>query len=91
MLPWVGAALTMVLSPPGGPVARPVSPDALSPTLVVAGGPERAPQARLEDLLSGLAVVRRARGTPDAPSTLVLFVAVAPLRSAAGLWVIGSF
>jgi hypothetical protein len=91
MLPWVGAALTMVLSPPGGPVARPVSPDVLSPTLVVARRPERAPQARLEDLISGLAVVRRGRGTPDAPSPLVLFVAVAPLGRAAGVWVIGSF
>lgn len=91
MLPWVGAALTVVLSPAGTSAARPVSPDVLSPTLVVSGGPGRLPQARLEDLLSGLAVVRRARGTPDAPSPLVVFVAVAPLGRAAGLWAIGSF
>ena len=91
MLPWVGAALTMLLSPSGTPVARPVSPDVLSPTLVVAGGPERVAQARLGDWVSSLAVVRRARRAPDAASTMVVFVAVAPLGRAAGLWVIGSF
>jgi hypothetical protein len=90
MLAWVGVTMTMLVSPTEVPVARPVAPQVLSSTLVVASRPERTAEARLGTWVSTLAVVRKGEPT-HAPSSLQLFVAVAPLGRAAGLWVIGSF
>ena len=90
MLSWVGMTMTMLVSPAQTQVARPVLEDVLSPARVVAGRPEQTTEARLGSWVSTLAVVRRG-GTTEALSTLQLFVAVAPLGRAAGLWVIGSF
>lgn len=91
MLPWVGAAMAMLLSPSEPRVTQPVSPDVLAATLVVTGRPERTTEARIGRWVSTLALVRPARGTSEAPSTMLVFVAVAPLGRTAGLWVIGSF
>ncbi len=90
MLSWVGVTMTMLVTPAGTGLARPVSPDVLSSTLVVAGRPEPTTEARLGSWVSSLAVVRRGEAT-HARSSLQLFVAVAPLGRAAGLWVLGSF
>lgn len=90
MLSWVGVTMAMLVTPAETSLARPVSAGVLSPTLVVAARPEPTTEARLGSWVSNLAVVRRG-GMTDAPSSLQLFVAVAPLGRAAGVWVIGSF
>lgn len=91
MLPWVGLAVTVLASPVERGVAQPLSSEVLSPALV-RPAPESSPAAILEGWLTQLAVVRpRPRGAAE--SSILLFVAVAPVGrgSSVGLQAVGSF
>jgi hypothetical protein len=88
MLAWVGVAVTMFASPAETGVAQALSPHVLSQGLV-GQVPERTAAARLEGWLTNLALVRPG---PDRASSMLLFVAVAPVsRHGVGVQAVGSF
>jgi len=90
MLAWVGVAATVLASPADLGTSQTLSSDVLSPSLV-RHVPETGMAARLEDWLAQLALVRPGPAG-DRTSSMVLFVAVAPVsRHSMGLQAIGSF
>ena len=91
MLSWVGVAVTVLGSPADVRITQGVSEHVLSPALVVATEPARTPEVRLRGWLSSLAVVRPPDDASRAPSSMVLFVAVAPVGGAVGVRAIGTF
>ena len=90
MLPWVGLAITMLASPVDGGGTRRVSERVLSSALEVSSQPERTTDGRLERWVSSLAVVRPG-SSATASSSILLFVAIAPVGGAVGLRAVGTF
>jgi len=90
MFSWFGAAVTMLASPPQASVAGELPSDVLSPALVRARR-EPTAEAQMWSWLSSLAVARPGLGTNQAPSTVLLFVVMAPVGGAVGVRAIGSF
>jgi hypothetical protein len=91
MISWVSVAVTMLASPASPGVAHSVSAEVLSPSLVVASKPEPAAEARVKSWVTRLAVIGPGRASSEAPSTVLLFVAVAPVGGTVGLRAIGTF
>jgi hypothetical protein len=90
MSSWLGAAVTMLASPPQASVAGELPSDVLSPALVKAGR-EPTTEAQMWSWLCSLAAVRPDLGTSQAPSAVLLFVVIAPVGGAVGVRAIGSF